>query len=207
MPSNSSSLQIGYLAGRHPGRIGWLLPTGDWRNPPEWMPYALDNGAFGAFTRGEPWQHGPFMELVRRAAEHQDPPRWVVVPDVVADRDATLRQWDEWAPRLMPLGWPLAFAVQDGMTARDVPAEAEVIFVGGSTKWKWATVGRWCATGRRVHVGRVNGYRGLWDCHDAGAESCDGTGWLRGDQEQLAGLGRYLDESAGNGRRQLRLIA
>lgn len=208
MPSNSSAMQIGYFAGRYPGRIGWLLPVGDWRTPFPWLPYALDNGAFGAYSSGKPWEATPFVELCLRASECRDtPPRWVVVPDVVADRDATLRAWDEWAPRLQrEFGWPLAFAVQDGMNSADVPSEAAVIFVGGSTAWKWRTLLRWCALGRRVHVGRVNGYRRLWDCHDAGAESCDGTGWMRGDQEQLAGLGRFLEESTAGGRRQGHLL-
>ncbi len=94
-------------------------------------------------------------------------------------------------------GWPLAFAVQDGMTVEDVPGDADVIFVGGSTEWKWRTVAMWCAAFQRVHVGRVNTYRRLWECHDAGAESIDGTGWTRGDQRQYRGLLAYLAESTG----------
>src|SRR5690606_19465502 len=86
-------------------------------------------------------------------------PRWLLVPDVVADRDATIARWREWEPKLRPFGFPLAFAVQDGMTAEDVPADADVIFVGGTTDWKWRTVWRWCHDFPRVHVGRVNGYR------------------------------------------------
>jgi hypothetical protein len=37
--------------------------------------------------------------------------------------------------------------------------------------------------------------------HEAGAESCDGTGWFRGDQDQLAGLERYLGLSTRNDKR------
>ena len=32
----------------------------------------------------------------------------------------------------------------------------------------------------------------------AGAESCDGTGWFRGCQRQLAGLKKYLKERSIN---------
>jgi len=57
----------------------------------------------------------------------------------------------------------------------------------------------------RVHVGRINGEKGLWECHEAGAESCDGTGWFRGGNtegnKQLQMLLRYLEEST-NGRKQ-----
>lgn len=38
-----------------------------------------------------------------------------------------------------------------------------------------------------VHVGEVNTYRFALDGTHAGAESCDGTGWFRGDQAQLQG--------------------
>lgn len=211
MPANNSSMHLGWLAGRYPGRIGWLLSPGGFRRPHHWMPYALDNGAYPAFTNGKPWDEDAFMEMVRHVGgqvvmRELPAPRWVLVPDVVADRDATIARWHEWAPQLRAFGLPLAFAVQDGMSRDDVPDDAEVIFVGGTTEWKWRTVWQWCQQFPRVHVGRVNGYRSLWDCHDAGAESCDGTGWFRGDQNQLAGLERYLEESSGaKGRPQMRL--
>lgn len=54
----------------------------------------------------------------------------------------------------------------------------------------------------RIHVGRVNTERMLWMAHEAGAESCDGTGWFRGDKAQLAGLMRYLDDSTNGVRDQ-----
>lgn len=206
MPANNSSMHLGWLAGRYPGRIGWLLSPDGWRTPPHWMPYALDNGAFPAWMHSKPWDEAAFLETVEIASRHLNPPLWVVVPDVVADREATLASWQAWAPRLRQYGWPLAFAVQDGMTPEDVPADADVIFVGGTTEWKWRTVLIWCQHFPRVHVGRVNSYRLLWSSHDAGAESCDGTGWFRGDKEQLAGLERYLEESSTGGRPQLRLV-
>lgn len=204
-------MHLGWLAGRYPGRIGWLLSPSGWRMPHRWMPYALDNGAYPAWNNNQPWDREAFLNLLRTASGYfltgtiKAAPLWIVVPDVVADREATIERWHEWGPELRYFGWPLAFAVQDGMTQADVPGDADVIFVGGTTEWKWRTMWQWCQDNPRVHVGRVNGYGGLWDCHDAGAESCDGTGWFRGDQEQLAGLERYLDESATKGRAQERL--
>ena len=170
------------------------------------MPYALDNGAFPAWVNGTPWDDDGFCEMLELAAKHHAP-RWVLVPDVVADREGTLTLWNQWRSALHDYGWPLAFAVQDGMTQSDVPDDADVIFIGGTTAWKWQTMWQWCANNPRVHVGRVNSYGRLWDCHEAGAESCDGTGWFRGDQLQLAGLEKYLAESLNGGRAQARLIA
>ena len=207
MPSNNSSMHLGWLAGKYPGRIGWLLSPGGWRRVHHWMTYALDNRAFAAHINGEEWDEAGFIAHCDTAAACGKAPSWVVVPDVVANREATIRRWHEWAPKLKRYGWPLAFAVQDGMTQKDVPSDADVVFVGGSTDWKWSTMWRWCQENARVHVARVNGYRGLWDCLDAGAESGDGTGWFRGDQEQLAGLERFLHESSYDGRAQTRTCA
>jgi hypothetical protein len=42
----------------------------------------------------------------------------------------------------------------------------------------------------------VNGDK-LWDCYQAGAASCDGSGWFRGDQQQLTKLENFLKFRAG----------
>lgn len=120
-------------------------------------------------------------------------PRWVLVPDVVTDRDATLRNWEKYAPLAARYEWPLAIAVQDGMTPADLPDNA-VVFVGGSTDWKWNSLKMWTETGRRIHVGRVNEEHRLEQCEALGVESVDGTGWMRGteDGRQARGLKRWL---------------
>lgn len=208
MPANNSSMHLGWLAGQYPGRIGWLLgPTG-WRTPHQWMPYGCDNDKFAATVKRRPWDEIAYERMLVRVVAMERlgrPPLWMLVPDVPFDREGTLIEWKRWAPKIKSYGWRLAFAVQDGMTQSDVPADADVIFVGGTTEWKLATIWYWCENNPDVHVGRVNGYRGLWHCHDAGAKSVDGTGFFRGDQEQLAGLERYLDESSQSGRKQMRI--
>jgi hypothetical protein len=75
------------------------------------------------------------------------------------------------------------------MTPADVRQLApDVVFVGGSTEWKWETAEMWCREFPRVHVGRVNSPRRLYELESWGCESCDGTGWNRGDRKQTAGL-------------------
>jgi hypothetical protein len=204
MPSNSSGLAIGRLVGKYPNRLGWLMSPDGWRQPPSWMPYALDNGAYGAWKNGTPWDEGSFMELLERARKSHFP-LWVVVPDVVMDRDATLAKWGEWVPRIRTVlpHTPLAFAVQDGMTKEDVPGDADIVFVGGSTEWKWKYLRTWTENFPRVHVARVNSERLLWMADDAGAVSCDGTGWMRGGEERLLELEHYLEISSGRGRAQM----
>lgn len=195
MISNNNGLVAGYLAGKHEGQLGHLYGPGGFRGPYEFMPFGLDNGRYAACTKGFEWDEEAFLGLLRRVQEGPMCPLWVVVPDVVGSRDGTLREWDHWAHRLKEFGWPLAMAVQDGMDTNDVPEDASVVFVGGSTGWKRESLAQWCEDFPRVHVGRINTNRWLWECHHLGVESCDGTGWFRGDQRQLAGLVEYLEKS------------
>lgn len=195
MLTNNSGIRVGWLAGKYPGKIGHLYSPGGQRGPYEFMPFGLDNGAFGAFVRKRLWDPEPWMQLLDWVKLRGAIPQWVIVPDVVGDRCGTIASWQEWSPVARRYGWPLAFAVQDGMDHQDVPSNAEVIFVGGTTNWKWSTIGLWASRFPRVHVGRVNTYRRLIQCDRLGIESVDGTGWMRGDQRQWRGLLAYLTKA------------
>lgn len=192
MPTSNTGFECGRLFGAYPDRMAHLIGADDKRTPP--ARYAIDNGVFGAFSSGRKWSPEPFFGLLETIAQVKRP-MWAVVPDAVGDKDETLRKWDEHAEAVRLFDVPLAFAAQDGMTPDDVPENADVVFIGGSTAWKWRHLRDFTGAHSRVHVGRVNTYRLLWMAHNAGAESCDGTGWFRGDQNQIAGLWKYLDES------------
>lgn len=195
MPSNNSGTYIGWLVGQFPGIIGHLYSPEGWRSPLDFIPYALDNGRFTATTAGKIWHEEEYLAMIEKAARADQNPMWVLVPDVVGNRDETLREWDRWAPRLEVYGWPLAMAVQDGMVpgSGDIPKEAEVVFVGGTTGWKRRTLWDWADTHERVHIGRINTRKWLWECHDAKVESVDGTGWYRDNPRQRAALKDYLE--------------
>lgn len=211
--ANNSGAEARRLAARFPDRIGHIYGPDGFRGPFAEFPYALDNGAWPAFTRSVAFDALAYRGLIARATAAAIVPMWPAVPDVVCDRDATIEAWYRWAPELRAYGYPLAFVVQNGMTHDDVPASADLVFVGGSTEWKWETVAYWCEHFPRVHVGRVNMERLLWQAHRAGAESCDGSGWFRGDRSQLDGLWYYLADSsehqndAAHGPMQPRLFA
>jgi hypothetical protein len=188
MPANGSYPWLHYWAGRMPGCVGHLYSPGGQREPLPWLPYALDNGAFTGFDEDR-WR-----ALLRWSILWGIKPLWAAVPDKVGDPKETSRLWNMHYMTVHSFGMPCAFVVQDGHLAVDVPGVAAVVFVGGSTAWKERTVSYWCEHFPRVHVGRVNGYRMLRRCSDAGAESCDGTGWGRGDKRQLAGLMQFFRE-------------
>lgn len=181
MIANHSSPRLHFLVGRYPNRIGWLIGPRAMKKTKlrPWVPYALDNDAFSAWDKKTAWNVEAWRTMLKLASASRIAPRWTLVPDVVADRERTLANWALYSPEAAKFGWPLAFAVQDGMTPDDVPSNADVVFVGGTTPWKWRTVPMWTRHFKRVHVGRVNELRRLRTCEAYGVESCDGTGWVR----------------------------
>jgi hypothetical protein len=174
-----------WAAGRYPGRIGMLLGPSYFNKQAIrfWMPYALDNDAFTAYSKGTKWSESAWLDMLKTAKTKRYHPRWILVPDVVGNRCATINNWTKYAPIAREFGWPLAFAVQDGMLPDNVPSDASIIFIGGSTSFKWRTLPMWAASFKRVHVGRVNSLKKIWVCEDYGVESCDGTGWFRDTSE------------------------
>lgn len=203
MPANNSSAHVLELA--FPGKLGLLFcPSG--KRDPKNLTFGMDNEMYSAWvqsgyakTKEEQrsfWNENAFLEMCEWASEKGYRPRWLVVPDVCGSAVDTLREFEKWRPRLELFGWQLAIAAQDGFEPEDVP-EGVVCFLGGSTEWKWKNVERFGAECDRLHVGRVNQYRRFWQCHEAGAESCDGSGIFRGDQKQLQGFIQYLKEAAG----------
>lgn len=191
MPSNHSAPWVHYWSGYRPKSVGHLYSPGGHRGPYQWLPFALDNGAFAGFDESR-WR-----ALLRWACLSGYRPLWVAVPDAVGDPGKTSAMWGQYYDFAQGFGWPLAFVCQDGHQAQDVPTEAEVVFVGGSTDWKRMTAAYWCERFPAVHIGRVNTYHWLRYFRDAGATSCDGTGFGRGDKTQLNGLLRFLAETHG----------
>lgn len=201
MPSNQTGMEVGLLAGKYPGRIGHLYSPGGQCGPWPEVPYALDNGAWSAFKNGEPWDQVDWVRLLLWASMTGLRPLWALVPDVVGDREATLKLWPVCMPTVRFYGFRPAFAVQDGMTFDDVPDDECMLFLGGSTEWKESAIEPWCKSfPGRVHVGRVNGWDRLVKCWRAGAVSVDGTGWFHRTNSkkggQYAALRKFLRETS-----------
>ena len=126
-------------------------------------------------------------------------PMWAIVPDRPGDAEQTFQKWSEFVGCVKESGIPTALAVQDGMTVESVKSlsiQPDVICVGGTTKWKWATVELWANSFKRVHLLRCNMPDKLDYLQSLGVESCDGTGWNRGDRRQTEGLERWAKRNA-----------
>lgn len=186
-----------YWAGRYPGSVGVLVgPSYGTKVPIDsWMPFALDNDAFTCWRDKKPWDVQAWREMLARVRLTQLQPIWAAVPDVVADREGTLKNWDRYAEEIKRLGWPAALCVQDGMTPDDVPREADVIFVGGSDSWKFPNLHIWTSHFPRVHCARVNAPRMIEACERLGCESVDGTGWFREPSrpDKVPALERFIE--------------
>ncbi len=192
MPSNNGGFDCGRLFGKYPHRMAHLMTPDNTKEPRPKVNWALDNGVFGAWSKGREWSEEPFYNYLDSWASHK--PDWVAVPDWVADKEQTLRLWKEHINAVKSFGVCPAFVVQDGMTYKDVPEEAEVIFVGGTTSWKWRGLSEWVRNFKRVHVGRVNTHKLCFQALRAGVESCDGTGWFR-HPKRTEELERFLEDS------------
>jgi len=161
---------------------GWhiLLTPGKHAEPPAGFFYAIDNGAWAAYRNGTPFDGDGFAELVDR---HGGGAEFVIIPDKVAEGNASLEFSKSWLERLRHLRLIL-LPVQDGMDPRDVGALLERhprmgIFLGGTTDYKLRTMHGWgmvaFAMRRYYHVGRVNTVKRIRLCAEAGADSFDGT--------------------------------
>lgn len=194
MPSNNSSGIVHYWAGRYQGRVGHLYSPGGAAGPWDWMPYALDNGAYGCYLRGQDFNFDAFYEHIEMYAFDDHKPIFVVVPDKVGSTPETKQWWDEHSQKVKSMGFKTAFAVQNGMTQDDVPRDADQVFVGGITQWKWDNAHVF-ASRFPTHVGRVNSPEKLDYCEQIGVLSCDGTGWFRGNQVQFNGLKAFVEKT------------
>jgi hypothetical protein len=103
----------------------------------------------------------------------------------IGDARLTRQRFDEWQPLLAQTGLPLALVLQDGQEDVDVPWEQiAAVFVGGSTEFKEGAIARAIcleakARGKWVHFGRVNSKRRMAIALAGGADSVDGTKFVR----------------------------
>lgn len=184
-----------YWAGRYPGSVGVLIGPSYGKKVPidSWMPFVLDNDAFTAWRDGKPWDVVAWRSMLKWVRMTRQQPLWAAVPDVVANKDATIANWSEFAPEIQRMGWETAFCVQDGMRPDDVPDDADVIFVGGTDGWKFPNLPMWTEHFPRVHCARVNSPEMFEACERLGCESIDGTGWFRDTARWMPRLERFIE--------------
>lgn len=175
------------------GRLGCIV-TPDQGNvtfPDEWDVIA-DNGCFSGR-----WEHSRWLRWLLDLPRSI---RFAVAPDVFYPdgRPAhaeTLERWRTYGPLIERHGFAPAFVCQVGAKPRTVPADAAVLFLGGTTEWKLGCDARAIASAddRWVHMGRVNSLRRLRVAQGMGCDSVDGTYLTYGPDVNLPRLLGWLD--------------
>lgn len=160
-------------------------------------PYALDNRRYACAVKKIEWSFDLWINHLDKAAAWEqvsgNSPLWVLVPDLPFDFEGTNQEWKQYSPIVKSYGFKLAFAAQNGHTPKDIPSDADVVFIGGDTDWKRQNISIFCKYFENVHVGRINTARWLWVCHHAGAKSIDGTGWIWKGKPEYQQLVEYLE--------------
>jgi hypothetical protein len=147
----------------------------------EWV---MDNGSFSEFHENR------FTRMAMNAMTDPDC-KWIALPDIVGDFDATLKLFNLWSSQLEKAWIPCrdhfkkwAFVVQDGATIEAIPwDEIVAVFLGGTTKFKlsrgaYVILEAAKQRGKWVHVGRVNTSGRIGYFHGI-ADSIDGSGIAR----------------------------
>jgi len=183
MPSNNTSRLVKDLFMRYPDKIALLISPDGWRKSPG--RYAIDNGAFKRFDENK------FFQCIDKIPAN-DPPMFIVAPDVVGCHDRTLALWHYYFNKLNKYGYQLAFVAQDGCTPEAVPKECDWIFIGGTNGWKSKNIEPYIGM-RPVHVGRVNSIGFVKYCESIGVASIDGTGWMRARGKQYNDFINYFN--------------
>ena len=145
--------------------------------PYEGEPWGFDNGAYGWWIRGEPFNEELYKKRLDRAY-HAGKPYLAITPDIVGEGENSLGYSLAWIERL-PSEWAWYLAVQDGMTADMVETIIDKfsgLFLGGTNHFKskayfWKRLAH--RHGKKFHYGRAGTARKIQDALMIGADSAD----------------------------------
>lgn len=161
-------------------------------------PWGADNGCF---SQGSNFKVGRFITWLE---ETMDPYKatclFAVAPDVVGDAKATWERSRPVLPLLRSLGYKAALVAQNGFEQSSVEWDAfDVLFIGGTTRWKLSQAAAWSiqqakAHGKWVHCGRVNSLKRLQHMAQLGVDSADGTYLKYGPAVNLPKLEGWLND-------------
>lgn len=160
--------------------LGWgRMRVLNMTRPFEGEPWALDNGAFGAWRRNEPFDAAGFRKRVAKALT-MPAPFMCALPDIVAGGLESLAMSLRWLDEL-PAHLPWYLVVQDGMTPADVEPHLlrlAGLFLGGTDPFK-ATARQWAdlahAHGKLFHFGRAASIQKIQMALASGCDSIDTT--------------------------------
>jgi len=192
----------------HGPGLGYISQPGS-NPPPDAGWWAADNGCVAQgidspVPRANPhWSETGWLTYLERHIGAAPRNLFAVLPDVVCDHDATLTRALPWAERVRDLGYPAAFAMQNGAEHDpNIPWDAfDCAFLAGDDTWKLGPAAHRVAVrardaGKWVHMGRVNSLKRLQRAARLGCHSADGTYLRYGPDVNLPKLLGWLDALA-----------
>lgn len=175
----------------HPDLFGWFI-TPRKRGIPRGLKagqrWACDNDCFNL---GDRFNLAAFLVWLETLRPYAARCLFVPPPDVVANHKATLERFYETYQGVASLGFPVAFILQDGCAAKDVPWKLiDAVFLGGSDDYKLSQAalkvltvagrrGKWRHVGRVNSKIRINHFYGCADSFDGKTFACEPDKALR----------------------------
>lgn len=180
--------------------VGLLLQPGSYK-PARAQLYpvnAVDNGAFTPPGQPDRFNEAKWLRYLDRCDRSA---MFAVAPDVPFDWQRSWARSEGYIDRIRDMGFPVALAMQNGVTVDEVPWDAaDVIFLGGDTEWKLSTEALYIANAARdrgvhVHMGRANSAKRFVRAVSMACDSADGTFLKHGPPKLMADrLRAMLDE-------------
>jgi hypothetical protein len=168
-----------YLSGvitkyRH-ARLGFIMTPDQANKVPSDVLVAADNGCF---TNPVGYSDARYLKYLKRMPHNRT--LFATAPDVLGSHAATVERSVPMLRQIRAMGLKAAFVAQDGWSDDTTPwHELDVIFVGGSTDFKFrggrAAVAAAKRRSKLAHMGRVNSLDRLRGAVGIGCDSADGT--------------------------------
>lgn len=93
-------------------RVGFMLNPDMGNRIPAGATFALDNGVYGAWQRGAPHDVDRWLRWLDR--QPREGCLFAIAPDIIGDPWGSWDRSFDWFPRIRAMGFPVAFAAQNG---------------------------------------------------------------------------------------------
>ena len=188
LPTLTGHPMIGALAQPESLALSYVMRFDKW---------GADNGCF---AKPKSFVLAEYFAWLEKMSPALDACLFATAPDVVGDCRATWEKSEPILPEIRKRGYPAALVGQDGIEDESIDWDAlDVLFIGGSTRWKLSDAARQVVGdarrfGKWVHMGRVNSFRRLEYAALIGCDSADGNFLAFGPDTNLPKLLRWLSK-------------
>lgn len=148
--------------------------------------FAVDNGAYYYGKKELEFDNDNFIDFLDKLKSIEAKPDFIVIPDVLYNKEKTLDFAHYWIPNLKKYKWPLYMVLQDGMIPHDTVLfqnHVKGFFLGGSHKWKWKNAEMWVeyvhACKLQMHFGGCGKFKELLKAKRMGFDSIDSASFQK----------------------------